>query len=86
MLVQQIRAINKEKDAKEDAQAKLRAAMPRQVKSRPTSSVKPSPVDIYVLSSSSPEHSEDDVIMTPELTTEKHDFKAYAGRFTEKTL
>lgn len=67
--MKQIRAINDERDAKDDAAARLRASMPRQVKSRPTSSIKPlSSVDIFFLSSSSPEHSDDDVILTPELT------------------
>ena len=79
IFVQQIRAINKEKDEKDDAQAKRRAAMPRQVKSRPTSSVRPSPIDVYILSSSSPEHSEDDVILTPELTRTEQETKGHGG-------
>lgn len=69
MLIKQIRAKTAEKDAREETQAKIRASQPRKVKSRPTSSVRPSPIDVLVLSASSPEHSDDDVILTPELTT-----------------
>lgn len=76
MLIKQIRAKTAEKDAREETQAKIRASQPRKVKSRPTSSVRPSPIDMHVLSASSPEHSDDDVILTPELTTRNDEEKA----------